>query len=160
MILFKLRSTVAVLGFTLAIVGTGCTRNSSPLSFESKPDAPKLKLEPEDFQKIDYSKTKIEDVHRGNGEPVTPGSHVLVDFKVYEKSGRVIQSTKTGGPVDFLVGRGRLIKAWDDGLLGMKVGGRRRIIASAKDAYGTQGVGAQVAPDSPLVFEVELLRAW
>lgn len=66
-------------------------------------------------------------------------------------------SWNRGEPLDFTVGIGQVIQGWDQGLLGMKVGGRRRLEIPSEMAYGKRGAGAQIGPDEALIFVVDLL---
>jgi peptidylprolyl isomerase len=66
-------------------------------------------------------------------------------------------SWNRGQPLDFTVGIGQVIEGWDKGLLGMKVGGRRRLEIPADQAYGSRGAGGVIGPDEALIFVVDLL---
>ena len=63
-----------------------------------------------------------------------------------------------GQPFQCVIGTGRVIKGWDQGMMGMQVGGKRRLHVPAELAYGARQVGALIAPNSDLVFEIELLE--
>lgn len=62
-----------------------------------------------------------------------------------------------GQPLDFRLGAGQVIKGWDDGIAGMKVGGRRRLVIPAHLAYGNRGAGSAIAPGETLIFVVDLV---
>ncbi|MBE7527312.1 MAG: FKBP-type peptidyl-prolyl cis-trans isomerase [Burkholderiales bacterium] len=82
----------------------------------------------------------------------------LYDANAEGHKGRKFDSSHDrGNPFSFLLGAGRVIKGWDQGVLGMKVGGKRTLIIPSSMAYGSQGAGRVIPPDSALVFEVELI---
>lgn len=102
---------------------------------------------------------KIEDISVGTGSAeVKSGDTVVVNYK-----GTLLDGTKFDSsydrnqPFETKIGVGVVIKGWDVGLLGMKVGGRRKLTIPSDMAYGPQGAGAAIPPNSPLIFELELL---
>ena len=106
------------------------------------------------------------DEKTGTGALATPGSEVTVHYTGWLYDNRVgnLQGAKFDSSVDrkqaftFLLGAGKVIRGWDEGVAGMKVGGRRRLLIPAWLAYGSDGAGnGQIPPNSSLVFEVELL---
>lgn len=100
---------------------------------------------------------KIIDLREGNGSEAKVGKRVQVYYEGrFKSNNKVFDSLKTGAGFKFRLGSGEVIKAWDVGCLGMKVGGRRRIIAPPHMAYGAKGVPPSIPPNSTLVFEVEL----
>jgi len=66
-------------------------------------------------------------------------------------------SWNRGAPLDFSLGRGQVIKGWDDGIVGMKVGGRRKLVIPAALAYGERGAGGVIKPGEALIFVVDLV---
>ncbi len=95
----------------------------------------------------------------GEGEAATPGQAALVHYTGYFPDGRSFDSSRTGGePFPVQIGAGLVIPGWDDGLPGMRVGGRRLLVIPPEMAYGAAGAGGVIPPHAVLVFEVELLE--
>lgn len=106
------------------------------------------------------------DLAPGEGEPVTTGSAVLVGYTgwLYDPcapgfKGRMFDTSK-GRPAPFglVVGAGKVIKGWDEGLVGMKPKGRRLLVIPPEKGYGSRGAGNRIPPGATLVFEVELVQ--
>jgi FKBP-type peptidyl-prolyl cis-trans isomerase FkpA len=101
----------------------------------------------------------------GTGDPVTAGKIAVVQYTgwLYEASakdnkGKQFDSSRTTGqPFRFPVGTGQVIKGWDQGVLGMKVGESRRLIIPADLAYGDSGAGNVIPPGATLVFDIDLV---
>jgi peptidylprolyl isomerase len=100
----------------------------------------------------------IDDVRIGNGEEVKKGDTLTVHYIGTTQDGvRFDSSYERGEPFLFTVGEGKVIQGWDEGLIGMKVGGQRILVIPGTMAYGNRQVGL-IPPNSPLVFAVELLK--
>jgi len=107
----------------------------------------------------------IVDVVEGDGALAEPGQSVVVHYTgwLYEpgsegdKGSKFDSSVDRGEPFVFPLGGGRVIKGWDEGVAGMKVGGKRTLIIPPHKAYGDRGAGAVIPPGATLVFDVELL---
>jgi FKBP-type peptidyl-prolyl cis-trans isomerase FkpA len=101
---------------------------------------------------------KYEDVKQGTGEEAKAGKTVSVHYTGWLTDGKKFDSSKDRGqPFEFPLGGGRVIKGWDEGVQGMKVGGVRKLTIPASLGYGSRGAGGAIPPDATLVFEVELL---
>ena len=102
---------------------------------------------------------KIQDLKVGIGPEAKAGDTISVNYVGALENGTVFDaSAKHGGPATFQIGVGQLIKGWDIGIPGMKVGGKRKLIVPPSLGYGSQNVGnGLIPPNSTLVFEVELL---
>ncbi len=101
----------------------------------------------------------IEDLVIGDGEPATAGRTVSTHYVgvAWSTGEEFDASWNRGAPLDFRVGRGQVIKGWDDGLLGMRVGGRRRLVIPPHLGYGARGAGTVIAPGETLIFVVDLV---
>ncbi|HJT51877.1 MAG TPA: FKBP-type peptidyl-prolyl cis-trans isomerase [Nitrosospira sp.] len=106
-----------------------------------------------------------QDTKTGSGEEAVVGKMVevhytgwLYDPSAPDKKGKKFDSSRDRGvPFSFLLGAGRVIKGWDRGVTGMKVGGQRTLIIPPEMAYGAQGAGNVIPPNAALIFDVELL---
>jgi len=93
----------------------------------------------------------------GTGTVATPGHTVVVNYTGSFTNGTVFDSTASHGAYTFALGAGTVIPAWDEGLTGMKVGEKRRLLVPPELGYGENGHGETIPPNTPLIFEVELL---
>ena len=102
---------------------------------------------------------KYEDLKEGDGQEAKSGDTVEVHYTGRLKDGTKFDSSlDRGQPFSFPLGKGRVIKGWDEGVAGMKVGGKRKLIIPPDLAYGKRGAGGVIPPDAELTFEVELLK--
>lgn len=100
----------------------------------------------------------IEDLVTGQGDEATPGKIVLVHYTGWLTDGTQFDSSKDrNDPFDFPLGAGHVIRGWDEGVAGMKVGGTRKLTIPPEKGYGARGAGGVIPPNATLVFEVELL---
>ncbi len=96
----------------------------------------------------------------GNGPQPTSGKPVKVHYTGWLENGTKFDSSvDRGEPFVFTVGAGEVIPGWDEGVLTMKVGGKRRLIVPSQLGYGAAGAGGVIPPNATLIFEVELLGA-
>ena len=101
---------------------------------------------------------QYEDELLGQGPEAKPGDDVRVHYTGWLKSGEKFDSSHDRGqPFVFPLGRGRVIKGWDEGVAGMKVGGKRTLIIPPALGYGARGAGGVIPPNATLMFDVELL---
>ena len=103
-------------------------------------------------------KLLIEDLVEGDGLTAAKGHKVTVHYTGWLTDGTKFDSSvDRGQPFSFDLGRGRVIKGWDRGVAGMKIGGKRKLTIPPELGYGSRGAGAAIPPGATLVFEVELL---
>jgi len=96
----------------------------------------------------------------GNGPQPTSGKPVKVHYTGWLENGTKFDSSvDRGEPFVFTVGAGEVIPGWDEGVMTMKVGGKRRLIVPSQLGYGAAGAGGVIPPNATLIFEVELLGA-
>jgi FKBP-type peptidyl-prolyl cis-trans isomerase len=102
---------------------------------------------------------KIIDHLIGTGKETSRGALCFAQYEGFLEDGTKFDSSyDRGKPFQFVFGTGRVIKGWDQGLLGMKEGGKRELYVPAELAYGERQVGALIKPHSPLRFVIELLE--
>ena len=122
--------------------GNSATGNAATSS-ETKPEA-------------DTTELKIIDQRVGKGPTANTGDSLSMNYKGTLLNGKVFDQSYGRAPFDFQLGAGQVIEGWDKGIVGMKVGGKRKLVIPASMAYKDQDKGT-IPPNSTLVFEVELL---
>lgn len=102
---------------------------------------------------------QIEDLVEGDGAEATKGSKVSVHYAgvAFSTGDEFDASWNRGEPFAFKLGKGQVIPGWDQGVEGMKVGGRRRLTIPSMLAYGPRGAGGVIKPHETLIFVVDLL---
>ena len=127
----------------LALVATaGCSNDHTPFSFGKTQTHP--------------AGLKIEDLTVGTGAVATPGTSVTVDYTGWLSDGTKFDSSVGREPFKFRLGAGEVIPGWDEGVKGMRVGGKRKLTIPPEMGYGAAGAGGVIPPNATLVFEVEL----
>lgn len=107
---------------------------------------------------------QYEDMQTGDGDEAKAGDYVTVHYTGWLQNpdgsaGKKFDSSKDrNDPFQFPLGAGHVIKGWDEGVQGMKVGGVRKLVIPASLGYGARGAGGVIPPNATLIFEVELLK--
>lgn len=108
---------------------------------------------------VDVADLKIEDIQVGSGTEALLGKNVTVHYTGWLTDGKKFDSSYDHqSPFTFPLGAGRVIQGWEKGVVGMKMGGKRRLNIPSSLGYGTTGVGGIIPPNATLVFEIELLN--
>lgn len=110
-------------------------------------------------ERITDSGLKIEDLEAGDGAVAEAGQTVSVHYTGWLESGSKFDSSlDRNQPFQFPLGKGHVIKGWDEGVQGMQIGGKRKLTIPPQLGYGAAGAGGVIPPNATLVFEVELLE--
>ena len=168
-----MRRLLLILGACLALAVAGCgssssTTSESPASSSSEEttapketESTKKKTKPKVTvpQGAPPKKLETKDLEKGSGATAKAGDAVSVNYVgVNYKTGKEFDASwDRGEPFTFTLGAGEVIPGWDQGVAGMKVGGRRRITIPPDLAYGKRGAGGVIGPDETLVFVVALI---
>ena len=100
------------------------------------------------------------DIKVGTGAVAQSGHHVKVHYTGWLTNGKKFDSSVgTGKPFEFMLGAGQVIKGWDEGVAGMKVGGKRQLRIPPGLAYGAAGYPGAIPPNATLIFDVQLVEA-
>jgi FKBP-type peptidyl-prolyl cis-trans isomerase len=130
----------------------------SPAPTAATPSSSKLDAKVTELKKID--------VKQGTGAEAQSGKAVIVHYTGWlhdpsapDAKGRKFDSSRDRGvPFGFMLGAGRVIKGWDDGVVGMQVGGQRTLVIPPALGYGERGAGGVIPPNATLIFDVELIE--
>jgi hypothetical protein len=143
---------LALVLVAVALVGSGCSKKVEELpSADFKPAPPPPPPPgPKTLEKTD--------VEVGWGPEAKTGDKVKVHYTGTLMNGTEFDSSVGKAPFEFELGKGGVIKGWDQGVPGMKVGGKRKLVIPADLAYGENGSPPKIPPNSPLKFDIELLE--
>lgn len=109
------------------------------------------------FPAAEVTELKVEDLEAGTGVMAQAGQQATVNYTGWLVDGTKFDSSIGRGPFTFGLGAGQVIAGWDQGVVGMKVGGKRRLIIPPSMAYGPNGVPGAIPGNATLVFDVELI---
>ena len=98
----------------------------------------------------------VQDLQIGTGSVAAQSRNAVVRYTGYLPDGKSFDS----GEITISIGAGKVIRAWDEGVLGMRVGGRRRLVAPPHLAYGSRGAPPAIPPNAVLVFDMELTQVY
>lgn len=105
-----------------------------------------------------FAKVTVEELAAGSGDQARKKDHVKVHYTGWLTDGTKFDSSHDAGePFEFMIGGGQVIKGWEKGVVGMRVGGKRKLTIPPKLGYGSGGVPGVIPGGATLVFEVELL---
>jgi FKBP-type peptidyl-prolyl cis-trans isomerase FkpA len=160
------------LAATAALVALGlsaCSRSEKPASEAPAPASETATAEtsaaaatPTGSENMNLQKTELAP---GSGAEIQSGQTALVHYTGWlydaaapDNKGKQFDSSVGGEPFEFPLGAGRVIAGWDQGVVGMKVGGKRRLVIPPVMGYGERGAGGVIPPNATLVFDVELVE--
>ena len=151
------RSYLVALLSVAAYLGTGDPAYAQPTGSPPATVSSKLDAKGKELQKID--------VKVGSGTEAVKGKAVVVHYTgwlydpITSQKGAKFDSTRDRNlPFGFLLGEGRVIRGWEEGVQGMKVGGQRTLIIPPDMGYGERGAGGVIPPNATLIFDVELIE--
>jgi len=148
---------ILIFGILVLIVFVGVVifKVRLPKSQESKT----LSIPQEKVMEEKQTELKIEEITVGTGDEAVAGKKVTVNYAGTLENGTKFDSSyDRGTPFSFNLGAGEVIQGWDQGVAGMKVGGKRKLTIPSSLGYGERGAGAAIPPNATLIFEVELLK--
>lgn len=152
---FTVVMVLALICFTIPLISSGCAEKGAKQGSDQAPASPgtatpKMVKTPSGLSYVDLTP--------GNGPSPTPGMPVKVHYTGWLENGTKFDSSvDRGEPFVFNIGSGEVIPGWDEGVMTMKVGGKRKLVIPPQLGYGSAGAGGVIPPNATLVFEVELL---
>ena len=161
-------NAVLGVGVALTLVMSACEsteKSSAPAASESggttapAPVAQPKQEKPKSMAVTTASGLKYEILKDGTGAEAKPGQTVSVHYTGWLENGTKFDSSKDRGrPFSFQLGAGQVIRGWDEGVAGMKIGETRKLTIPSSIGYGARGAGGVIPPNATLIFEVDLLE--
>ncbi len=136
-----------------------CTQNEGRKD-EAKPVQATVQSDEKQGEKVVTTQSGLQyvDMVPGSGDSPVSGRRVTVHYTGWLTNGKKFDSSvDRNEPFTFVIGTGQVIPGWDEGVMGMKIGGKRKLIVPPQLGYGASGAGSDIPPNSTLVFEVILL---
>lgn len=157
----RLQSRLATLALAALVAACSGDRQAEAAADWSDPAAidyaPELGVDIGAMTRTD-SGLYYRDTREGDGSTAEPGRTAVVHYTGFFPDGRSFDSSRSGSPYEFPLGQGRVIRGWDEGVAGMRVGGTRKLVIPPSLGYGAEGSGGVIPPNATLVFDVELLE--
>jgi len=144
--------------FSIEVVNIEPAKKEEPKKAEAKKEEPKKEVAKETGSAIDTSKFKVTVTQDGEGYALEKGDKVFAHYK-----GTLVDGTKfdssydRGQPLPFVVGKGSVIKCWDEGFIGLEKGAKADLICPPDYAYGNRAMGSTIPANSPLLFSIEVV---
>ena len=149
---------LVLLWFGLLVAAFGCGNNDKPNAAHAPSTSSPMKVSGQPT--TTSSGLQYWDIVVGTGATAAPGNTVKVHYSGFLTNGTKFDSSRDRGePFSFPLGAGQVIKGWDEGVPGMKVGGQRQLRIPPQLGYGAAGAGGAIPPNATLIFDVELLDA-
>jgi len=154
--LMKRQFALLLILFAVLGLASGCGNDSKPNTSNAPSAAGPMKVTGQPTTTA--SGLQYWDIVVGTGATASPGSIVKVHYSGFLTNGAKFDSSRDRGePFSFPLGAGQVIRGWDEGVAGMKVGGQRQLRIPPQLGYGASGAGGAIPPNATLIFDVELL---
>ena len=153
----KQQFALVLLWFGLLVIAFGCGNNDKPNAAHAPSTSSPMKVSGQPT--TTPSGLQYWDIVVGTGGTAVAGTNVKVHYTGFLTTGEKFDSSRDRGePFSFSLGAGQVIKGWDEGVAGIKVGGQRQLRIPPGLGYGASGAGGVIPPNATLIFDVELLE--
>ncbi len=149
----------AILAVAVVLVAVYYGRNYFDFNISGAPENKVLENNISENNTLENNSLKVEILKAGDGEEAKNGDKISVHYTGWFEDGKKFDSSlDRGRPFEFVLGAGQVIKGWDSGVAGMKIGEKRKLTIPSDLAYGDSGAGGIIPPKATLIFEIELLK--
>lgn len=149
---------VVIVGLIVLFVLVGCRKKSQPQTESATPVSTAAPTPVSGPPQTTADGLEYWDIKVGTGATAEPGKTVKVQYTGWLVNGKKFDSSvDRNEPFSFVLGQGQVIKGWDEGVAGMKVGGKRQLRIPPSLGYGARGAGGVIPPNATLIFDVELV---